>query len=222
MIRSATSGIKLRGRAEPGYVATAMGIRTGAPLPAALVSSEVSVTDGTTATIGELLARGQGEAALLVFVRQFACAGCSLRMAELLLHLHVLLLTSVKVVIVGCGSAAQARDFSGRFALETRTLVVATDPTQTAQRAAGLLRSRWGALGATATWNLLRAIGRGHANAWGHGDFFQLGGTFLVDADGTVVVHHEERHLGATLPFATVVERALILAGKRRPDVNLP
>lgn len=199
-----------------------MGIRIGAPLPPALVSSEVTVTDGTTATIGALLARGAGEAALLVFVRQFGCAGCSLRMAELLLHLQVLKLASVKVVVVGCGSAAQAGDFSRRLALETHALVVATDPTQAAQRAAGLLRSHWGALGAIATWNLLRAMGRGHSNAWGQGDFFQLGGTFLVDADGAVVAHHEERHLGATLPFGTVVDRALVLAGKRRPDVTLP
>jgi hypothetical protein len=165
-------------------------------------------------TFGDVIGIGP---TLIVFVRQFACAGCSERMAELLMNVESLRTSAVNVVVVGCGTVEHARELGGRLALDTRPITLVTDPTLAIHRAAGLVRSHWGVLGAKAMWNLVRAMAHGHENAWGHGDFFQLGGTLLLDKERRVVTHHEERHLGESLPLGDIVDQALaLLADDRR------
>ncbi|MBS2018054.1 MAG: redoxin family protein [Deltaproteobacteria bacterium] len=199
-----------------------MTIRSGAKLPDALLACEVARAEGGTVTLGELV---RGQVTLLLFVRQFGCAGCSQRLTELVRYLKALRAAGVNVVVVGCGSADDARGFRDRFALDARPVTVVTDPSLAAQRAAGLHRSHWGVLGAKGTYNLLRAMANGHRNAWGKGDFYQLGGTILVGRDGVVALHHEERHLGESLVMGDVSEKALAMfatQSERETGVRVP
>jgi peroxiredoxin len=192
----------------------------GQPLPEAVSALPLaSATDPSPRTLRELF---RGRPLLVVFVRQFACAGCSERMTELLTQLEILESSGVDCVVVGSGTVEQARDLRSRLSLETRSIHLLTDSTLAIHRALGLRRSPWGVLGAKGTWNLVRAIARGHKNAWGHGDFYQLGGTLLLDASGTVVLLHREAHLGETLPIADVVDRALALAIERGGIAHAP
>lgn len=188
-------------------------IELGKRVPDDVLACEVLSSAGTKASLGSVV--GSGAPVLLVFVRQFVCAGCSERAAELLANEPALVSAGVRVVVVGCGEIAHAKEFEDRLGLAARRLALVTDPTLTVHRAAGLVRSVWGAVGLVATKNLLRAMGKGHANRWGHGDFFQMGGTFLLDDAGTVVAAHTEHHLGATLPLGDVVEKALVLFARR-------
>ncbi|MFO0564882.1 MAG: AhpC/TSA family protein [Polyangiaceae bacterium] len=197
-----------------------MGVEVGKPLSEALLGSRVTTVQGEVHALSELVP--QGAPALLLFVRQFACAGCGQRVAELLLNERVLRMAGVSIVVVGCGSLEHAQEFSRALALDTHELCLATDPTLVSHQAAGLVRSYWGVLGPIGTFHLLRAMGRGHRNGWGHGDFYQLGGSFLLDDRGVVLARHVERHLGSTLPLGDLVERALALFGRRNPELSLP
>lgn len=192
----------------------------GDVLPAGALVCTVLDADGRSTTLDQHVITGRPT--LLVFVRQFVCAGCSERTAELLTHHEALRAAGVATVIVGCGTPAHARAFDERLALSTRELTLLTDPTRAVHRAMGLQRSAWGALGPRATLNLLRAMSRGHENHWGHGDFYQLGGTFLLDAERRVVARHVEAHLGASLPLGGVVARALVMFARRNPEIPLP
>jgi peroxiredoxin len=191
-----------------------LGIEVGKPLAKELLAIEVKDLAGETCALQELVGEDQASTkpVLIVFVRQFACAGCSERMAELLIHADILQGSGVDVIVVGSGTVAHAKEMASRFALDSRPNIhVVTDPSLNIHRAFGLHRSYWGVLGAKGTWNLVRAMANGHKNAWGHGDFFQLGGTILLDADKRVALHHEERHLGETHPFGEVVEKTLAM-----------
>jgi hypothetical protein len=186
-------------------------VLTGQSLPQAFLATPVLGPNGLSRTLSTCVASG---VTLMVFVRQFACAGCKARTAELLLHLDVLKTAAVRVVIVGCGSAEHARQYMLDHKLDSRPIDLVTDPTGAAHAAAGMGRNRWGTLGIGASVNFVKFALAGYSNAWGHGDFYQLGGTLLVASDGRVIVVHREPHLGATLPMGEVVEQALVLAAR--------
>jgi hypothetical protein len=198
-------------------------IEVGQPLPKDLLASEVKTLEGETCTLQDLVspAVAAKSPVLIVFVRQFACAGCSERMSELLIHADILKGSGVEVIVIGCGSVAHARELSSRFALSSRSNVsVVTDASLKTHRAFGLQRSYWGVLGARGTWNLMKAMSNGHKNAWGHGDFFQLGATLLLAPPTRVILHHVEHHLGDTHPFTEVVDQTLaLLATTTEPRV---
>jgi peroxiredoxin len=187
-----------------------MAIVVGAPLPTELTDALVTRVDGHRASLSSLL-QGPGPS-LLVFVRQFACAACGQRTAELLRHIETLHRTQTKVLLVGCGSLDHAREYSHRFDIASRPITLITDPSLRAHAAAGLLHSYWGVLGPMGTAALLKAMLAGHRNAWGHGDFYQLGGTVLLDEAGHVRAHHAERYLGDAMALTEVVDMTLAMS----------
>jgi peroxiredoxin len=186
-------------------------IVAGQLLPQAFLATQVLGPNGLSRALSTCVGP---DVTLIVFVRQFACAGCKARTAELLLHLDALKTAAVRVVVVGCGTAEHARQFLQDHKLDSRPMDLVTDPAGVAHAAAGMGRNRWGTLGVGASVNFVKYVLAGYSNGWGHGDFYQLGGTLLVASDGRVIVVHREPHLGATLPIGEVVEQALVLAAR--------
>jgi peroxiredoxin len=186
-----------------------MSISVGSPLPRELQDARVTGADGQSAALSALH-EGPGPS-LLVFVRQFACAACGQRTTELLRHIDTLQSARTKVLLIGCGSQDHAREYSHRFDIASRPITLVTDPSLRAHAAAGLLHSYWGVLGPMGTAALVKAMLGGHRNGWGHGDFYQLGGTLLLDEHGVVRTYHAERYLGDALPITEVVDQTLAM-----------
>lgn len=188
-------------------------VRVGQRLPAPVLSARVHREQSSPTTFAELI--DERFLSLFVFVRQFGCAACVQRTQELSQFLSVLTTTRTKVVLVGCGSPQQLGVFADNYALAVQRIDGVVDPTLSLHRLLGLRRSYVGVLGPVGTFHLLRAMGRGFPNHWGQGDFYQLGGTLLVDSNAQVLALHRERHLGDGIPFATLGDQLLIALANR-------
>jgi hypothetical protein len=151
---------------------------------------------------------------LVLFVRQFACAGCGEQVQALLLHVTALRALGVRVVIVGCGNAEQARGFDERIGVTSRGVELFTDPTLAVQRAAGLPRTFMGVNGPRAVVGLVRAMLNGHPNAWSGGDYYQQGGVLLVDGELRVLFFHAQRWLGDLVDIGDITD--IVLASRAR------
>jgi len=179
----------------------------GGQVPDALADAEVVAADGARVRLGSLWADHD---ALLVFVRQFGCAGCSEHVTELKPRLPELDALGVETAIVGSGTREQMIGFVDRLALHD--VRVLTDPTLASFAAAGLERSLWGTVGPVALVKLARAVGRGHRNSMPpEGDFSQQGGTLLVRKGGELALYDRSSHLGDHAPLVDVVEAAMRL-----------
>jgi peroxiredoxin len=98
-----------------------------------------------------------------------------------------------ELVIVGNGTPQQASWFAEDVSLTTPVL---TDPTLEIYR---VLKSRRGALGVLDPRVFLRAIGalrRGFRQQGVKGDATQLGGVFVIRADGQVAFEYRSRFAG--------------------------
>jgi hypothetical protein len=158
-----------------------------------------------------------------LFVRQFACAGCGEQVQALLIHLTALRTLGVRVVIVGCGDADQASAFDERVGVTARGVELFTDPTLAIQRAAGLSRTFMGVNGPRAIIGLVRAMLKGHPNAWSGGDYYQQGGVLLVDAELRVLFFHAQRWLGDLVDIGDITD--VVLASRARekaPEEEAP
>lgn len=181
----------------------------GRQVPDTLADAEVVAADGARVRLGSLWDDAD---ALVVFVRQFGCAGCSEHVAELMPRLGELDALGVRTAIVGSGSPEQMLGFVDRLALHDTRVRVFTDPSLASFRAAGLERSLWGTVGPVALLQLARAVTRGHRNSLPpEGDFSQQGGTLLVKKGGEIALYDRQAHLGDHAPLVDVVEAAMRL-----------
>lgn len=181
-----------------------------------LLACEVERRDGARVALGDIVG---GRAALLVFVRHFACPGCSHFMEVLAPRLPELAELGVSVAIVGSGSPARLAAFVDRMHLDARGVECLTDPSRGAYRAAGLRQSALGTYGPKPFFASLGLYAMGH---WvrrheDDGDVEQQGGIVLLDGDGRVVAHHRDRDLVDHAPVTDVVHAALELAAARVP-----
>jgi peroxiredoxin len=177
-------------------------------VPGALGTARVLERDGREVALESLWKERD---ALVVFVRHFACAGCSEHVTELGARLGELDALGVRTVLVGCGDPAHIDGFIERQRLGDKKVEVYTDPSLEAFRRAGLERSRWGTFGPVAITQLLRAMINGHSNGSPQGDRTQQGGTLLVDKDGIVRFYDRGESIGDHAPVVEVVDAALVL-----------
>ncbi|MBP8809633.1 MAG: AhpC/TSA family protein [Kofleriaceae bacterium] len=191
-----------------------MSLPIGQPAPAALAAAVVTRADGTPLTLGAAWAERD---LVLVFVRHFACAGCSQHVAALRPRLDEVAALGAAVVIVGSGNPTQLAAFTTRERLAHPAVTCATDPTLAAYRAAGLSRSAWGTLGPIALGQLVAALARGHVNGRPQGDLYQQGGTLVLARGGVVLAYHRAAHLGEHLPVVDVVD---VLLAARAAEVG--
>jgi len=191
-------------------------VRTEQPLPTAAREAKLVSLDGSPSTLGEIC---EGETTLVLFVRQFACAGCSEQVDALLPQLPALRVLSVNVVIVGCGKREHAQWFDERLGVTARGVRVFTDATLAVQREVGLTRTWLGVYGPRAIIGLLRAMLNGHENGWSGGDFYQQGGALLIDPSLRVLFFKPQRWLGDLVDIGDLTD--LVLASRAREKAKV-
>jgi peroxiredoxin len=191
-------------------------LRVGMAVPRELAEAKLLDKDGKVSPLGDAWAERD---ALVVFVRHFACAGCSEHVTELAPRLLELDALGVRTVIVGCGRAEHIAGFIERHGLGDKHVEVLTDPTLEAQKRANLVRSAWGTLGPLGLAGMLGAMTRGHKNGPTEGDLYQMGGTLLVRRGGELSFYGRSARVGDHAPVVDVIDVALRL---RAQDCPIP
>lgn len=123
-----------------------------------------------------------------VFVRHYGCLFCRERAAEVRAHRARIESTGARVVFVGTGLPAMAREFAMQFG---DGLPVLSDPTQRVFAAAGMKKGLRTVLGLRFVANALRALRRGHRQSRVQGAAMQQGGVLVLAAGGTIL--HAQR-----------------------------
>jgi peroxiredoxin len=178
----------------------------GQLVPARLADAVVLDARDAPHRLGDLWATRD---AVVVFVRHFACAGCSAHVAELRPRLRELADLGVATALVGNGSPLQLAAFVARQELAGHPLELFTDPTRAAYLAAGLERSWLGVVGPRALGNLAALLARGYPNGVPRGDTAQQGGTLYIARGGRLAFYHRAARLGDRARTADVVGVAL-------------
>jgi hypothetical protein len=183
-----------------------------------LLSARVTTELGESAEIGSFALGGP---LLVVFLRHFACPGCSRFTLKLAPRLPELCKLGVRTLVIGSGSPERLRVFADRVRLRGPGVALATDPTLAAYRAAGLERSFLGTYGPRAFFGSIALYAQGH---WvkrdrDDGDVEQQGGVHVVDVDGTTVLAKRDRDLLDHVSMSDVVAKALELA-MRNSDLS--
>ena len=183
-------------------------MRRGEPIPAELRGADVQGPDGRS-HLGALL-RGL---TLIVFLRHFGSPHCARQVDALVARLPELAALRIGVVLVGSGPPSALAAFVRDMALARRGVVVVTDPSLAAFRAAGLQRPR--VPRPRAAVEALRELAAGYAPGRVVGDRRQLGGALLVDEQGHLVYHHRARSPGDLVDPSDIVQAALTLLEER-------
>jgi peroxiredoxin len=178
----------------------------GQPVPAPLADAPLLTATGEAARLRDTWKRND---ALILFLRHFACVGCSDHVSELRPRLAELVELRVRVTLIGCGTPAQLTDFVERHELGPHPLTIYTDPTLSVYKEVGLARSLWSTAGPRAAINFLRLLARGHRNGVPQGDVLQQGGTLLVDRGGTVRYCHRSRFIGDHVPLVELMDQVM-------------
>lgn len=107
-------------------------------------------------------------------------------MAALRLHVSEIEAAGARLVLVGNGSPAMAKDFAAKAGLPASVTLV-TDPSRQSYVAAGLKRSALLTLGPKGWIPFLRTLKRGFRQGPIRGDPWQQGGALVVARGGEVL-----------------------------------
>lgn len=143
-----------------------------------------------------------------VFLRHFACPGCSEQLALLSPYLPELKRDHTRVVLVATSTPSRIPSFAKRMHLESGLVEVVTDPTLATHKAAGLVRSAASLANMKTLAEAVRLYAQGHFTDRdpNDGDVFQQGGALLVDRDGNVLFRHANRYMTDHVAMEQVCE----------------
>jgi peroxiredoxin len=187
---------------------------SGRPVPQALADATVLARDGAPSRLGDVW---KGRPCVVLFLRHFGCIGCAEQMTGLAPRLREIHDAGARTVLVGSGTPAMIDAFVERLGLGDKEVVIVTDPSLAAFRAAGLARSAWATYGPRAIVDYVRAFGSGFVSRPIAGDLYQQGGALVVDGGGRVVFHRPARSLGDHADAADLVDAVLSLALRASP-----
>lgn len=132
------------------------------------------------------------QATLLVFIRHFGCFGCATQMAALAPRLSDIEQLGIQVVLIGNGAPHFIEGFKERYFLHDKNIAILTDPSLQVYKNAGLTRSHLIAFGPTTWYERIIALSKGYSNK-NQGDDGQMGGTMLVDKNGTIAFYYRNK-----------------------------
>lgn len=191
-----------------------MTLVVGQPVPPNLGAARVVTADDRVRSLGESWAERD---AIVIFVRHFACMGCSAHVADLRPRLPEIAALGVACVLVGNGSPEQLAAFAEREKLADYPVELVTDPSRAAYLAAGLEQSWLGTVGPRAAANAISLFARGYRNGRPQGDLTQQGGTLYVERGGVLGFYHHSARLGDHAPVTGIVGVALARAAALAP-----
>lgn len=162
--------------------------------PEALARSIVQYEHGARKRVGEFWSE---RGSFLVFLRHFACPGCSEQLAIVSPFLAELRREGKRVVLVATSAPNRIPAFAKRMHLDSGQVEVVTDPSLETHKAANLVRSVGSLINVRTIADAVRLYAQGHFSTHepGDGDIFQQGGALLVDRDGTVLFQHANRDM---------------------------
>lgn len=180
-------------------------------VPDALAESIVAYEHGARKRVREFWTN---QGSLFVFLRHFACPGCSEQVAILTPFLPELRREHTRVVLVATSAPNRIPTFAKRMHLESGLVEVVTDPTLATHKAAGLVRSVSSMMNFTTVAEAVRLYAQGHFGERDpdDGDVFQQGGAMLVDREGAVLFRHTNRHMTDHFSMEQVCD---VLGGSR-------
>jgi peroxiredoxin len=149
---------------------------------------------------------------VLSFLRYFGCPFCQAWVGTLAARADAFDAAGVRVVVVGQGTAGQAKAFTGPRRLPFE---VAVDPDRWAYQAFGLVDGGQVELlhpAAAAKWVGVQLRGEGRQGGLQGGSLRQMPGTFVVDTAGVLRFVHRNRHQADDPAVAAVLE---VCAGLR-------
>jgi peroxiredoxin len=190
----------------------------GQVVPPNLGAARVVTATNKVRSLGESWAERD---AIVIFVRHFACAGCSAHVAELRPRLEEIAALDVTCVLVGNGTPDQLAGFTEREKLGGYPIELVTDPSRAAYLAADLERSWMGTMGPRAAANFVGLLARGYRNGRPQGDLNQQGGTLYVTRESVLGFYHHSARLGDNASVTDVVEVALARAAERAASSGL-
>ena len=164
-----------------------------------LASATVLSADGTVVPFCSLYTARR---TVVVFVRHFGCIFCRERIAGLTDAIGNLRQIGVDAVVIGNGTPLMAADFAETLDLE---LPLFTDPSRRTYALAGMKRNF--GLNLNSVGHALRSMRGGHRQGAVAGDPWQQGGLIVVDPDGTVIEHHQDRDAGTYIDLNALTER---------------
>lgn len=139
---------------------------------------------------------------VVVFVRHYGCIFCRERAAEVRAHRAAIEQKGARIVFVGNGLPAMAREFAMQNA---DGLLVLSDPAKKAFELAGMRRGLATVLRPSMLKNAWRAFRSGHRQTKVQGDPWQQGGAIVLGRDGTVVHAQRDCAAGDAIDWARVV-----------------
>lgn len=153
---------------------------------------EVVLTDGDGEPhrLDQLWAK---QPAVLVWLRHFGCSLCREQVADLGQLAAEFANRGARLVFIGQGTAAQARDFQAEYAPGQTVL---TDPERQTYRLLGALRGVRTFLNLKVALAYRRAAKKGFHNGRGGGDPTQQGATVVVEPGGKVAYWQVSRLAG--------------------------
>lgn len=163
-----------------------------------LLDTPLLAMDGATTTL-RAAARGP---LVVVFVRHYGCLFCRERAAEVRAHRATIERKGARIVFVGNGLPAMAREFAAQHA---EGLPVLSDPQKQAFELAGMRRGLATVLRPSMLKNAWRAFRAGHRQAKVQGDPWQQGGALVLGSDGAVLHAQRDDAAGDAVDWARVI-----------------
>ena len=139
---------------------------------------------------------------VVVFVRHYGCIFCRERAAEVRAHRAAIEQKGARIVFVGNGLPAMAREFATQNA---DGLPVLSDPSKRAFELAGMRRGLSTVLRPSMLKNAWRAFRSGHRQTKVQGDPWQQGGALVLGKDGVVLHAKRDGAGGDAIDWARVV-----------------
>jgi hypothetical protein len=137
------------------------------------------------------------KAAIIVFLRHFACIACRAHAAQVWSEREKYELGGAKLAFVGNGSADYILRFKTDLGIKDATIY--TDPVLRSFTAAGFKRGFFVSHGPKSVKNGIKLMSEGHSQKLpgaGAGDLWQLGGLLVVLPDGRVTYQFISEALG--------------------------
>ena len=136
----------------------------------------------------------RGQRLLLIFIRHLACLPCQEHLFEIEGRLSTLSKDGGRILVISFDTLDQIREYRAQLNL---SFPIAGDTARAAYKAYGLTQASFlQAWHPKTLWRYVRLLSKGRKFQWPKrgSDLSQLGGDFVVDADGTIVyAHYSER-----------------------------
>lgn len=167
--------------------------------------SELSVKDQNENT-AQLKSFWSDNDVLILFIRHFGCIGCTAQMDAIAPRLQEINALKVKLVIIGNGAPNFIEGFIEKFQLQDKPISIYTDPSLKTYEKAELRRSIWTMFSFRTLRDYIVSFSKGIGQGKIQGDNWQQGGALLVDSNGVLRYHFQNKSAAGIADSNEIIE----------------